>query len=339
MSKKMIIWTIGFTLLLCGGAMAGMLYFAAHKSIAVTEISSSGKDYAKETEQEAEKVSELHFQKKEEEAEYLFIPLPEGITAESVSVENRYLQRELWVYINGGSRDFYWTEALYGNDNAILAGDCRTAENGVVIRLKLKREYECVSTVGNGRLSVKFCAPDELYSRIAVVDFLPKNEWEERVLAGVGDALRAKKTEADTKIYYLDGDTALTEEEKLSLLAEWQPDFLLQLSIGESENAADFGVECYYPAEYFIPGFGNITFADLLEKQTAEALQTRANGLFAADEDDLLLQTCGIPGVRMRLGYGSNTSERKQLSEKEQQEKIADAVYAAFLEAWQQCGK
>ena len=159
------------------------------------------------------------------------------------------------------------------------------------------------------------------------------------VLAGVGDALRAKKTEADTKIYYLDGDTALTEEEKLSLLAEWQPDFLLRLSVGESENTADYGVECYYPAEYFIPGFGNIAFADLLEKQTAEALQTRANGLFAADEDDLLLQTCGIPCGRLQLGYGSNTSERKQLSETEQQEKIADAVYAAFLEAWQQCGK
>ena len=88
-----------------------------------------------------------------------------------------------------------------------------------------------------------------------------------------------------------------------------------------------------------MPGFGNIAFADLLEKQTAEALQTRANGLFAADEDDLLLQTCGIPCGRMQLGYGSNTSEKKQLSEKEQQEKIADAVYAAFGEAWQQCGK
>lgn len=339
MSRKMIIWTIGFTLLLCGGAMAGMLYFAAHKSIAVTEISSPGKEYTKESGQDAEKVSELHFQKKEEKAEFLFIPLPEGIAAEAVSVENRYLQRELWVYINGGSVDFYRTEALYGNDNAILAGDCRTAENGVVIRLKLKSEYECVSTVGNGRLSVKFCAPDELYSRIAVVDFLPKNEWEKRVLAGVEDALQAKKTEADTKFYYLGGDAALTDEEKLSLLAEWQPDFLLQLSIGESENASDFGVECYYPAEYFIPGFGNIAFADLLEKQTAEALQTRANGLFAADEDDLLLQTCGIPCGRMQLGYGSNTSEKKQLSEKEQQEKIADAVYAAFGEAWQQCGK
>lgn len=51
-------------------------------------------------------MSELHFQKKEEEAEFLFIPLPEGIAAEAVSVENRYLQRELWVYINGGSVDF-----------------------------------------------------------------------------------------------------------------------------------------------------------------------------------------------------------------------------------------
>ena len=76
------------------------------------------------------------------------------------------------------------------------------------------------------------------------MDFLPKNEWEKRVLAGVEDALQAKKTEADTKIYYLGGDAALTDEEKLSLLAEWQPDFLLQLSIGESENASDFGVEC-----------------------------------------------------------------------------------------------
>lgn len=339
MSKKMIIWTIGFTLLLCGGAMAGMLYFAAHKSIAVTEISSSGKDYAKETGQDAEKVSELHFQKKEEEAEFLFIPLQEGIAAEAVSVENRYLQRELWVYISGGSGEFYRTEALYGNDNAILAGDCRTAEDGVVIRLKLKQAYECVSTVGSGRLSVKFCAPGELYSRIAVVDFLPQDEWEETVLTGVGDALQVKETEADTKIYYLGGDVALTDEEKLSLLAEWQPDFLLQLSVGESENAADFGVECYYPAEYFIPDFGDIAFADLLEKQTAEALQTRANGLFAADEDDQLLQTCGIPCGRLQLGYGSNAGEKIKLSEKEQQEKIADAVYAAFAEAWLQCGK
>ena len=34
-----------------------------------------------------------------------------------------------------------------------------------------------------------------------------------------------------------------------------------------------------------------------------------------------------------------NSEYTVQLSEKEKQEKIADAVYAAFGEAWQQCGK
>lgn len=339
MSKKLRYWVIGITVFLCGSAMAVMLYFAAHKSIAVTEISSSGKEFGSEVGQETEKTRELHFQKKEEDAEYLYIPLQEGITAEEVSVENRYLQRELWVYIQGISEEFYRKAALYGNDSAILAGDCRKTEDGVMIRLKMKEAFECVSTVGNGRLSICFRQPKELYDRIAVVDFLPDSSWERSVLTGVQEEFRRIETDTNTRIYCFDCDETLSDEEKLALLSEWQPDFYLQISIGESEETEDFGVGISYPAAYFIPGFGNIAFADLVEKNVAEALQTRGNGFMAAGEENVILQTCGVPCGNLWLGYGTNRAEKKRLSEKEVQTEAANAVYTAFLQAWEQCGK
>lgn len=338
MRKRLIYWSLGTTLLLCGGAMAAVLYFAAHKNIAVAQVASNGAESEEESQQNTGKVSELHFQIKEEDAECLYIPLQEGVAAEAVSVENRYLQRELWIHIQGGQEAFYRKEALYGNDDAILAGECRTEENGVVIRLKLQKAYECISTVGNGRLSVRFCDSREVYDKIAVVDFLPQDTYGETVFEGIADAMWQIIPEENVKIYYMRGTYPLSDEEKLSLLREWQPDFYLQISVGESGDAADFGVEMYYPSEYFIPGFGNIAFADMVEKNVAEALQNRANGLFACGEEELILQTVGTVCARLQIGYESNPAEKKRLSAKEWQETIAGAVYASFLEAWEQCG-
>ena len=73
----------------------------------------------------------------EEATDYLCIPLPEGSKAEEITIENHYMDQELYVLIQNAQESFYAEHALRGNRAGVEAGVYHETEDGVALIFNL----------------------------------------------------------------------------------------------------------------------------------------------------------------------------------------------------------
>lgn len=97
------------------------------------------------------------------------IPLETGTKAENVVVENHYMERELWIYVQNGRKSFYREHQLTGDFSLVGNGICEAQNEGVLLRLSMKEILEYHSTLEEGTLKIDFVNPRESYDRIVVL--------------------------------------------------------------------------------------------------------------------------------------------------------------------------
>ena len=92
MRLELCLWT-----LLCVCSMAVMLVFAANKTIVIANVPSdlTGDDALAES--KPLQGNALTLQRTSEGNGIFYIPLPKGVKAENVMVENHYIHSELWL--------------------------------------------------------------------------------------------------------------------------------------------------------------------------------------------------------------------------------------------------
>lgn len=340
MSRKLKIWTVCFSLFFSVGAMTVLLLFSSRKAIAVAEVITDSTQLHVGEMQEDNQQKLLHFIQKDADKEFLFIPLEEGISADAVSMENKYLDGEIWIYIKNCTSTYYDDHYLYGNSGHVTAAYYEMSGGSVILKLKLDMILECESMVTGGCISVHFVPPKELYDKIAVIDLYPSDSQSEEILLGIQEAIKELPRQNGIRIYYLYSDEcSITDTKKAWLVKEMQADYLVQLSLNESQDPEMYGIEACYSKEYFIPGFGNIEFANLCEREITVALCNRANGLHEAAEDNELLQKSIVPSVQIRLGYVTNTDEQQLLKSRDYQKKAAEGILNALQCAWDEKGE
>ena len=74
----------------------------------------------------------------------------------------------------------------------------------------------------------------------------------------------------------------------------------------------------------------------MAERNVVTRISTRGNGLFAAEEKDILLQAATIPAVVIKVGYASHPQEAELLQSEAYREKIAQGLYDAILAAYEE---
>ena len=87
-----------------------------------------------------------------------------------------------------------------------------------------------------------------------------------------------------------------------------------------------------FSAQYFIPVFGSEKLADVLTRETAIAASNRALGIFDAGEESLL-NLLSVRGAELSIGYLTNEKEEELLMQQAYQEKLAEGISKAILEA------
>ena len=102
--------------------------------------------------------------------DYLCIPLPEGSKAEEITIENHYMDQELYVLIRNAQKSFYAEHALTGNRAGIDAGFYHETEDGVALIFALTQVYEYRTVFENNELYISFLNPREIYNQIVVID-------------------------------------------------------------------------------------------------------------------------------------------------------------------------
>ena len=161
----MVLW-----LLLGTFSMVAMLWTAAHKTVVISARSQEQGELVPEYRTEQTGEMQLPMQTDQKADRQICIPLESGTKAENVMVENHYMEKELWIYIENGRKAFYKEQRITGDLNPVEKGICEAQNEGVLLRLSMREVLEYHSTLEEGYLWVDYVSPKELYDRIVVLD-------------------------------------------------------------------------------------------------------------------------------------------------------------------------
>ncbi len=335
-----VVWT-----LLCLTCMAVMLAFALNKTIVIADVSQeqSGVSVNQGQSDQTSPDSLLAMENASGVRGSFSVPLPKGIRAENVTVENRYMDRELLLYIQGGEEDFYRENPISGDMTPVLTGLREEQTDGIILRFQMNRVLEYLSTMEGSTLTIKWYEPGELYDYIIVLDpagggsesgISDDSLREKDVVLQVARQVQRQFNIQNTRLYCTrTEDVDVDPEARIGLAEEVGADLYVRLSLSaDGESADTYGITGIYNEDYYIPGFGNLAMADLLTREVTIFSSNRAAGLKAADEESILRQV-RIPAAEVSLGFLSNPQEEYLLGQESYQENLAKGILEALSKA------
>lgn len=323
---NLIAWT--FLFILC---MVVMLLFAHNKTIKI--VDNAGEKSNSFLAYEEEKPLTITMDNTANQR--LRIPLKNGWKVEKISVENRYIDKELWIYIGENDLTFYADNPITGDASTLLDGTYQVQDEGIVLRLRWDRIWEYQSIVEENCLYIEYLHPKEVYEHIIVVDpgcggrdvgIKTSGLTEKELNLQIAQLVKQKLDKESIKVYYTrKDDVDVTNEKRIELTNALLADMYIGIHASEDNDAETYGTTCTYNANYFIPEFGNVELADLLLTEVVTSISGRAVGLVEADQEDIL-NSLEIPAVAIQVGYLTNKAENSLLKQKFYQEKIADGI-------------
>lgn len=296
------------------------------------------------------KKQELIFGTGESDSSYMRIPLPAECKAEDIVVENYYMNQELCILIGGVGSDFYASNVISGNLDTVEKGVCEengeADEKGVKLRFSMTGVFEYRTILENHDLYVSFLGPREMYDKIVVID--PScggsnkgNEenglLEKELTLQIAKKVKEKLDETDVKVYYTRmDDSNPVEEDRVRLANGSKADMYIRIQVDANKDSSIYGVTTIYNEDYFIPGFGSVELADLLEREVVTSIKGKALGLSKAQEEDYAIRSITIPAAAVKVGCLTNKQEAILLGREEYQEKIAEGICNAIMAVYEE---
>lgn len=362
--------TAVYTALFAVCALAVIFFYSSHKAVVVENVAQDEvvqkeieqNETVQNTQDEGNVVHQdvtgsippensILFEEKGQDMSYFCIPLHSNVRAENVTIENHYMDKELWVSIKQGQQDdaytdFYRTQGVYGNHEAVVDGYFESGTDAFRLKFRLTDIYEYHSILEDGNLYIEFIAPKEAYDRIVVIDpaygdditgAVSGDLQSKQVTLEIARALKKKLDETDIKVYYTRmDDSNPSDENRIGLTNAAKADMMIRIEVNENEDTKIYGTEAVYNSKFFIPGFGSIELADLLEREVVTAISGKANGLVDSTEDDVVINRAVVPAAAIRVGYISNGQEAILLNRDDYIQKIADGIYQAIMAVYQE---
>lgn len=350
--------TLVYCVLFVAAAMSVMLYYAATKPVGVTDLAQD--EVVRHNVQKEERVpvipvreNEITINRSAQNTNYFCIPMPESVKAEEVVLENHYMDKELWVNISAAqTKDceaFYEANSVYGNSEEVVDGWYEAEKERIYLRFALDGVYEYRSIFEDHTLYVEFVPSKEVYEKIIVID--PAYGGEEQGVAvegvsskditlGVAKALKTMFDESDIKVYYTRmDDSNPAAADRVELAAATKADMLIRIEVSGDENSKLYGTSAVYNSKYFIPGFGNVELADLLEREVVTSISGKACGLIESAAEDHVVNSATVPAAAIRVGYLTNGQEAILLQREDYIKRIAEGIYNAVMKAYEQNGE
>lgn len=332
--------------------MGAMLYYAATRTVGVADLAQD--EVIPSTQEGAPPAvplqeNEIAIDRMGANTSYFCVPMPEDVKAEEVVLENHYMDRELWVGISSEQarayEAFYETNAVYGNCSNVTNGRFETEEERICLRFALTGVYEYRSIFEDHTLYVEFVPSKEMFEKIIVID--PAYGGEEsgvtvdRVMSKditleIAKALKDMLDDSDIKVYYTRmDDSNPAAVERAGLATETKADMLIRIEVSGDDSSKLYGTSAVCNSKYYIPGFGNVELADLLEHEVVTSISGKAIGLLEAEASDEVLNNATVPAAAIRVGYLTNSQEAILLQREDYIKRIAEGIYNAVIKAYE----
>ncbi len=341
--KKMVVWTGIFFV----ASMAVIIYLSASRVVTITDVAQdevTGEQHG-DNAGIAPDGHILTFVLESSNTSYLRIPLPEGCSAQDIIIENHYMDQELCVLINKAEEAFYADCYISGNLDMVKQGTYEGYENGVRIDFQLMGIFEYRTILENNDLYISFLNPKEEYAKIVVIDpacggmnegFRAGDLKEKDINLQVAKKLKEKLDKSDIKAYYTRMDDVNPGEESRAQLANaTHADMYIRIQTDANEDSSVYGTTVIYNEDYFIPGFGSVELADVLEREVVTSIKGKALGLVKADAQEYAIRNITIPAAAIQVGCITNKQEATLLGREEYLDKVADGIYNAIVKIYE----
>ena len=327
-------------------AITGMFYYDANKIIVIADSSTVSANSNGDSKAGLSTQYQLLMESNNNGKNQFVIPLESSIMAEDVQIENHYVEKQLWIGLNGATNDFYSRQYIKGNLESVSHGGYDITDGTLWIKLEMKEIYEFESTMNNGKLTIKMEKPKNVYDKIIVIDAGHGGEdkgnvngrlCEKDVALNIALMLKEKLKDSDIKVYFTRTEDANVDDEKRVGLANGvEADMYISIHTSYAEDLAKSGVNTIYNPYFFIQNFDSIGLADELEKKVAVATGAKAEGLMAPSEDNYIVSAATVPVAQINVGYLSNEDESELLSKGEYQEMITEGIYNAIIAIYEE---
>lgn len=340
--KKAAVGSVIFSI----AAMGTILYLSAGKVITISDVAQDEVQRTTSPTREEEKpdTQELTFVLGESNTSYLRIPLPKECKAEDIVIENHYMDQELCVLVGNAGDDFYEENAISGNRDMIRQGNYETIKDGIKLRFQLTGIFEYRTILENNDLYISFLSPREMYDKIVVIDpacgglnkgYEADGLLEKEINLLIAKKLKEKLDKTDIKAYYTRMDDINPEEEaRVKLANETKADMYIRIQTDANEDSSVYGTTAVYNGDYFIPGFGSVELADVLEREVVTSIKGKALGLSEAETQEYTLRHITIPAAAIKVGCITNKQEAILLGREEYCDKIATGIYNAIISVY-----
>lgn len=332
-------------------AMGIILNLSASKVITISDVAQDEvqRNSASVQKEGNSKEKELTFVPGEADTSYLRVPLPLECKAEDVVIENHYMNQELCILVDGADDDFYEDNAISGNRDMVLEGSYENIRGGVKLRFMLTGIFEYRTIMENNDLYVSFLGPREMYDKIVVIDpacggqntgYTGSGLKEKTINLQIAQKLKEKLDKTDIKAYYtrMDDENPM-EEDRVNLANGTRADMYIRIQVDACEDSSLYGTTVIYNGSYFIPGFGSVELADMLEREVVTSIKGKALGLEEAGENEYAIKHVTIPAAAIKAGCLTNAQEAILLGKEDYQDKIASGIYNAILKIYEEAGQ
>lgn len=328
-------------------AMGAIVALSMNKSIEIENVAQDEVAVAKPRQDEVTVHADnsLEFEI-DQNTDCLCIPLPEGTNPEQISIENHYMDLELRVILKDTEAEYYELHPIRGRRSEIIGGQYKKLDDDTVLCFGMKGLYEYKTVFENDELYISFFSPRELYEQVVVIDPACGGKddgrrdnglLEKNVALAVAKALKKKLDASDIKAYYTRmDDVNPTAASRVSLANATRADMYIRIEADSSRNDKEYGVSCYYNDEFFIPRFGNVELADILETEVVTAVKGKALGLKANGAKDYHLKYATVPSAAIRVGFMSNGQEATLLGRQDYIDRLADGIYNAIIRVYEE---
>lgn len=345
MEKKLLKWTTWsfgiFTLVMCTSLYL-MPIFKEGFSAAILTGSSFGSDESDGTKVQIEDDLDLPDDK-------LNIELPEGVADADVEIENDYVGHTIYVRFPKAVSNYSENYIVRGSSDHIAGLSYYKEEGKGVLEIKLDKACEHYYSYKDGFLRMEFMGLHEVYEQVVVIDAghggkqpgaVKKDINEKDLNLQIVKQLKALLDEVDEeklKVFYTRlEDTNPSLQERAEMANQLQADLFISVHNNASASGKFTDLNgtmvLYSPDE---TDDSSKRLAEICLKNVTASAGSKDKGLVKGD-NIYIVRASEVPVALIEVGYMTNTVELDNLCSPAYQKKVAQGIYNAIMEAFEE---
>lgn len=275
----------------------------------------------------------------------LKIPMPNGMTIDSVTNEDLYLSKQIKLYLPGNQTSAVNTSTIIQNSSYISKLAVSYTGGSTVITITTTKICGFDYKIENGFLCVAIDTPSKVYDKIVVLDpghggsdtgaISSTKVYEKNLNLKILYTLSQELfKECGIKAYYTrTTDTAVNLYDRPKFPAEVEADLFISLHMNSATTTSAKGVEVYYDATKTVNmnGLTGKMMAQTFTNNLSSIMDSTNRGA-KSNPKLVVLKYNTVPSVLIELGFLSNSSDLSKLVSESYQVKASESIVATISE-------